>query len=284
MIKKMLAMGLLVGAAAAQAFVPQAGTWVVDAETNGQPGRGFGLEVQNSTLVMLVYAYESTGAPTFYLTSGPLLNDQFSGALMQYRNGRYLGSEDRVGVETGSAGTVTMRFVSGTQGFITLPGEPEKAISRFNFASPAGPDGLKGLWLFTPLNSATPTADFVTLETDTGPSETGNGLVISPDGRVGCEHMVAGELAGTVLCIHLTSEGDLDHGYQFVYSVNDGEGIQFDRTVSTSVPAVMRRVGNASYQGTGIYLKSADAKPASEATLQNLRKQFKSFASGVAKR
>ena len=49
----------------AHAFVPSAGTWVVNDELNGKPGRGLAIDVQNHVLVMQMYAYEKNDQPTF---------------------------------------------------------------------------------------------------------------------------------------------------------------------------------------------------------------------------
>lgn len=277
MMKKLLAIGMLVGASATQAFAPQAGTWVITAENNGQPGRGFGLDVQNSTLVMQMYGYESSGSPTFYLTAGALTNNQYAGPLMQYRNGRFFGSGERNGQEAGNAGTVKMRFVSGTQGFITFPGEAEKEISRFSFAYPAGPDGLKGVWLFSPLDTVTPSADFFRLEQNIGATDGGNGLVVSSNGRVGCEHQTKGALAGSVLCIRVNSSGKLDRAYQMVYSVNEGEGLLLSPSGQPTALAVMRRLTNSKDSGTGVLHKHSEAQELSEADALNLRSEFEAL-------
>ena len=134
MWKKCLMTMALAGVTASHAFAPHTGTWIVTSEANGKPGRGLAIDVQGNTLVMQMYAYDANGNATFYMTSGTIANNQFSSALNKYRGGRYLGSGDLIGQDAGSAGTVSLRFDSGTTGFITLPGEPEKAINRFNFA------------------------------------------------------------------------------------------------------------------------------------------------------
>ncbi len=283
MLKKVALVAALMSAGLAQAFAPQAGTWVVDAENNGQPGRGFGLDVQNSTLVMQMYAYESNGNPTFYLSAGQYKNNAYSGQLNQYRGGRYLGSGDRNGAEAGSAGTVSMRFTSGTTGFITFPGEQEKAISRFSFAYAKDAASLRGIWMFSPLNSLTPTSDFVQLQTVTSATSSGNGMVISTDGTFGCENQTSGELKGTVLCVRVSSSGTLLRAYQMIYSVNDGEGIYVNGTGSSSSSAVMRRLANTSMEGTGPILKNAEEQEVSEANVLNLQEQLSAFAATLIK-
>jgi len=128
-LKKFAVVGALLGTSLAYAFAPQTGTWIMTSEVNGKPGRGLAIDVQDNTLVMQMYAYDASGNATFYMTSGTLANDRYSAPLNKYRGGRYLGSGDLSGKEDGSAGTVSIRFESGTKGYITLPGEAEKEIS-----------------------------------------------------------------------------------------------------------------------------------------------------------
>lgn len=259
--KKIVLLGALLGTGLAQAFSPQSGTWIVTSEQNGKPGRGLAIDVQDNTLVMQMYAYDTNGNATFYITSSTLANDRYSAALNKYRGGRYLGSGDLTGKEDGSAGTVSMRFESGTKGFITLPGEAEKAISRFNFAYGNDQQGLKGIWLFSPLNSTTPIGDFVRLEKTHAPGENGNGLITTAEGTFGCEYQVKGSGAGTVICAKVTLAGKLLYGYQFTYSVNEGEGY-YVKSASQGSLATMRRLGNRAGIGTGITIKT---EPSDEA-------------------
>ena len=254
-IASLLGAATILSAGPACAFMPQAGTWVVTSENNGQPGRGFGIDVQNNTLVMQMYGYEASGSPTFYLSAGTLTNNQYSAPLNTYSGGRYLGSGDRTGAQTGDAGNVLMRFESGTVGYITFPGETEKQIQRFSFAYNTSPESLKGIWIFSPLNSLTPTSDFVKLTNVASATANGTGLVISTDGRMACEHQILGSAAGSVLCVRLTTAGKLERGYPFTYSVNDGEGLYVNGAGTTSSIAVMRRLGNSSDIGTGITIK-----------------------------
>lgn len=254
--KKIVLVGALLGTGLAQAFSPQSGTWIVTSEQNGKPGRGLAIDVQDNTLVMQMYAYDTNGNATFYMTSGTLANDRYSAALNKYRGGRYLGSGDLTGKEDGSAGTVSMRFESGTKGFITLPGEAEKEISRFNFAYGNDPQGLKGIWIFSPLNSLTPTSDFLKLEKVQAATANGNGLITTAAGTFGCEYQVSGSAAGTVICAKVSAAGKLLGGYQFSYSVNEGEGYYLNSAGARASIATMHRVANRSDVGTGIVLKT----------------------------
>jgi len=213
-LKKIAVVGALLGTSLAYAFAPQTGTWIMTSEVNGKPGRGLAIDVQDNTLVMQMYAYDASGNATFYMTSGTLVNDRYSAPLNKYRGGRYLGSGDLSGKEDGSAGTVSMRFVSGTKGFITLPGEAELA-----------------------------------------PTQDGNGLVTTAEGTFGCEYQVKGTAAGAVVCAKVTVTGRLQYGYQFNYSVNDGEGYYVSPSSQVYL-ATMRRLTDRAGTGTGIVLKS----------------------------
>lgn len=282
--KTLAVVGALLGAGTAYAFMPQAGTWIVTSENNGQPGRGFGLDVQETTLVMQMYAYEANGSPTFYLSAGAISNNRFSAPLNEYRGGRHLGGGDRSGTQTGTAGNVSMRFESGTKGYITFPGEPEKEISRYNFAYSASPASLRGIWLFSPLNTTTPTSDFVQLSSIHSATTDGNGLVMSTDGRMGCEHQVSGGAAGTVVCARITTTGKLERGYSFTYSVNDGEGIYINGAGSATSIAVMRRLGNAAGTGTGVLIKNkaeSELSDTAQVDMESMRTQIEALAAQV---
>jgi hypothetical protein len=130
----------------AQAFAPEAGLWAVDSEVNGQPGRGFQIDLQGSTLVLTFYGYNDDGSAQWYLAAGGLNGTDFSASLEKYRGGMAFGRNPAAAVGAGSAGTVAMSFRDATHGTITLPGETPKSISRLNFARPANPRSLVGAY------------------------------------------------------------------------------------------------------------------------------------------
>lgn len=262
MLKKWMALGCLVGASMAHAFVPQTGTWVVSEELNGKPGRGLAIDVQDTTLVMQMYAYDASGNATFYLTSGTINNNQYSGALNKYKGGRYLGSGDRSGQDAGNDGVVSMRFESGTVGYIKFPGEAEKQISRFNFAYGANPQSLKGAWLFASGNDNASSSDIVGLVKDIGPTSYGTGTVTTQDGRFACENMVRGPNAGRVVCVKLNASGALTRIFAFYYSVNDGEGWAGPTATTANDMLFVRRITNANIKGTGIFHRSGEVQDA----------------------
>lgn len=262
MFKKILATAAIAVTGLAHAYTPQTGTWIVSSELNGKPGRGLAIDVQGTTLVMQMYAYDASGNSTFYLTSGTIADHKYSGTLNKYRGGRHLGSGDLSGQEIGNDGVVSMRFLSGTKGYIKFPNEAEKEISRFNFSYSSSPDSLKGIWLLTSIGSISNQADFVKLEMAMDATSTGSGMVATKDYRFACENIVKGALSGTVLCIKLSASGTLSRGYNFIYSVNDGEGVSGPASAPSNDALVVRRLTNIAADGTGVVIKNSDASEA----------------------
>lgn len=119
----------------AAAATPDTGLWIIDAENNGQPGRGLQIEVQNNTLVMTFYGYLPSGAAQWYLAAGALNGSSFSGSPERFAGGTAFGQPHVPAQAVGSAGTVTMSFTDSSHGTITLPGESAKAFSRLQFGS-----------------------------------------------------------------------------------------------------------------------------------------------------
>lgn len=116
---------------AAREFTPQAGLWMIPSENNGQPGRGFSLDVQGNTAFLQVFNYEKSGAATFHTAVGQL-DDAASMTvpLLRFKGGRFFGGPPQDAVEDGSAGNVTVKFTDGLNGQIQFPGEASQAISR----------------------------------------------------------------------------------------------------------------------------------------------------------
>lgn len=137
-MSKFLSLGVfatatLLWASTASAVQPQNGFWAIEGELNGQPGRGFQVDVQGDTLIFSYYGYRPDGSATFYLASGKYENNSYTGRLVEYQGGTSIGQAFRNGTESGSPGNFNIRFVDSTKGFLSLPGEETKKISRFTF-------------------------------------------------------------------------------------------------------------------------------------------------------
>lgn len=268
--KKLAAVALLTGASLAQAFAPQSGTWVVTSEVDGRPGRGFGIDVQNATMVMQMYAYESSGQSTFYLAVGEVVDNNVTASLNKYNGGRYFGSGARSGTDAGSAGNVSIRFTSGITGFIKFPNENEIAISRFNFGYGAVPESLRGFWTLNSIGSEGLQSDLVELTKNLGATANGNGLMANVGETFGCEHQVRGTLAGNVLCVKVNASGQLLRSYVLIYSVNEGEGYSQASANSTQQSLQVRRITTPKGVGTGLFYKDAEQSAGSSALQQQV--------------
>ena len=272
----------------ALAWGPQTGIWSVTAEKNGKPGRGFNIDVQDDTLVMQVYAYERNDAPTFYLTSGKLVDNRFVGTLNKYRGGRYVGSGDLVGQEDGNEGQVRMRFVSGVKGYIQFPGEPEKEISRFLFGEHTTQASLRGIWMLTTIARAGAkydTVDYFALEIPSAGTANGTGTLYSKDYEYSCEHLVKGANAGLVLCVRFYDDGSARRANFFHLSVKDGEGYSYNPAQSNPADDNLhvKRVTNTAGDFTGMYLKSAPVNIDPE-RLERMRQTMEAIAQVPANR
>ncbi len=262
--RKLMLAALLCSAGLANAFMPQAGTWVVTSEVDGKPGRGLAIDVQNDTLLMQMYAYEASGQPTFYLAVGQVSDSKATAPLTRYTGGRYFGSGALSGAEAGNPGNVSLRFTSGTTGFVQFPNEPEKAIARFQFGYPAQASSLKGYWVFNSIGNQGLSTDVVELTQALTATSNGNGILASSDNLFGCEHQTRGSLAGNVLCARVSFNGTLQRSYLMQYSVNEGEGYSVTANSSNQQMLLVRRITDPRGTGTGLTWKSQESEKSAE--------------------
>lgn len=206
------------------AFMPVTGLWNISAEVNGQPGRGMMIEVRNESLFLTYFGYRPDGSSVKYNASGPLINNSFTGDLVEYEGGPVIGGIYHPASLKGSIGYVTLSFTSGTRGTLTLPGDTPKAISKNALWATEDADGLLGTWLITSTIGTTPFISRVVLNTKLGQATAnGNGAVMSSTGKYVCEFQVSGTLAGAVLCVNMNTPY-LD-AYAFKFSGDRGTGV-----------------------------------------------------------
>lgn len=93
-------------------YPAQAGTWVINKELDGKPGRGLAIHAQGNIFFMQVFGYEKNGDATFYTATGQMDGNTVTAPLMRYRGGRSFGGEARDAVEDGSPGAVTVSFAN----------------------------------------------------------------------------------------------------------------------------------------------------------------------------
>jgi len=144
-----LCLSAFVPLTSAQDVTPQAGTWAIDEEVNGEPGRGFQMDIQNDVLVLYFYGYEPSGESTYWLAAGTFQkgSNELTMDLGAYAGGMAFGDPFKNATYLGPQGKVTIRFSGIAHGEICLPNESCKAISAFNFGYPDSAEAVLGAWL-----------------------------------------------------------------------------------------------------------------------------------------
>jgi hypothetical protein len=121
------------GGVGRNSITPRSGLWAITAEVDGQPGRGFQIDLRGGLLVLTVYGFDALGQGRFWLASGAYHDSGFREVLRAYEGGTAFGAAFQPARVAGAAGEVVLSFSSETEGTITLPGESAKAISLFRF-------------------------------------------------------------------------------------------------------------------------------------------------------
>jgi hypothetical protein len=237
----------LVLAGSAAAFQPRTGLWWNPSES----GSGYNIDVQDGTLVVTIFSYQTSGAAQWYLASGPLINDQhsFTGTLDTYAGGQCISCpySGRPAI-TGSDGAISIAFATETSATVTLPGGRTTPIQPFNFGIGDPPDGLLGEWVFAYDVGGITQAHRFNLTSLQGPSSpSGNGMAIDPSRLAVCELQVSGTLAGLVICAQADSRGNLLSGMYFRFGLDEAYG---GYTISPPTPSGTR------YPMTGFKVRS----------------------------
>jgi subtilase family serine protease len=117
-------------AAGPAAGMPQTGWWWNPAES----GRGYFLEVQNSTLFMSAFMYNAAGQATWYISQGPMTSTaQYQGQLLACSGGQTLTGPYQAPSCAINAGTVQIQFTSQTTASMILPSGTAIPLQRFTF-------------------------------------------------------------------------------------------------------------------------------------------------------
>ena len=269
-----LVMGLfgLVVSQCATAFttMPQDGIWGVDSETTLAVGRAFVLETAGPVTVVTFYNYNAAGAPTFYVGGGLLsTTNTVAVNFSEPRGGTCLGCVATSGSLLSSPGAALFEFTSSTTGFVTLPREARKAISKANLGFAAAPNGLIGGWAFTYLTGPTSQAlaDYAQLTTVSPGTSSGSGIVSNSTNTIGCELQVSGTLAGYVFCIKALTSGGVDKQMLMKWFGHHMDGVWQSATSTTNNVFTARRIFGGSDQ-YGLKREAVMVSPATAAALR----------------
>lgn len=203
-------------AVVAHAFTPRTGHW----NNLSENGSGYNIDIQNGVLVITVYSYQQSGAPQWYIASGPMTNDQhtFSGTLLKLTGGQCIScAYNGLPALAGNDGPISINFTSETSAVLTLPGARTTTIHPFNFGFGDPPQGLHGEWVYVETIGNLYFVDHYTFATDIGPTANGSGVVLDITGTAACELQTTGTLAGFVFCAHWTDTSLATVADQYVY-------------------------------------------------------------------
>lgn len=176
-------------------LMPINGTWVVEDELTGKPGRGLALDIQGSTAILQVYNYRADARPTFHMGSAAYLSKGTKPPttaatipMDEYAGGHSLGGAKQSARLRKHAGDAQLEFAYQrsddkpleewmwwTAGQLQLPQEAPVRIRRLQLERPANfAEDMLGQW-FLPVVQKT-----ITLTRADGDT------VTSADGLVVC--------------------------------------------------------------------------------------------------
>lgn len=104
---------------------PQIGNWSNPTEL----GTGYTFDYKHGVLVVVFFSFEPSGAAQWYIASGRLTGNTFTGSLDKFVGGQCISCSFSNPVSAGSAGTVTIVFSSATLATMYLPGGRVTQIS-----------------------------------------------------------------------------------------------------------------------------------------------------------
>ncbi len=264
--------------------LPVDGLWSVVSEQNLTVGRAFNVEMSDKLVVVTMYTYNAQGAPTFYVGASALSATNTAAiALSEPQGGTCLGCPPTSGRLLSSPGTATFEFTNSTTGFVTLPGEARKAISKGAITRPTGPDSFRGTWALSFIVDSTLTVgDAPSFTVNLAASSTGSGLMASADGKTGCEAQTSGSLVGSVLCVKVTSSTTTDKAMILKMFGDKMDGLWYYRS-NLNVPYLFTSHRIANSDGSSLILKRAASEPsASNADFDALRTAIREAASQLA--
>ena len=148
-------------------LMPINGTWIVEEELTGKPGRGMALDIQGNTAILQVYSYRADQQPTFHIGSARYASKgantfatTASIPMDEYAGGRSLGGAPQSAQLRHQAGNAQLEFAYQkstdkpmedwmwwTVGQLQLPQESPVRIRRLQLEKPASAvEELLGHW------------------------------------------------------------------------------------------------------------------------------------------
>ncbi len=193
-------------------LMPFNGTWIVEDELTGKPGRGLALDIQGNTAILQVYNYRANQQPSFHMGSAAYVSKGLNSLatvasipLDEYAGGRSVGGALQSAQWHAHAGNAQLEFsyqkpdvsrpmeewIWWTSGQLQLPGEQPVRIRRLMLDRPSSfAEDMLGTWF---LNNVQTTVDLVRVEGDS---------VTTADGSVVCKPAISipGQVNSSIHC------------------------------------------------------------------------------------
>lgn len=145
-MKFLLGLLLCLFSTVSNALTPESGWWWNESES----GRGFSIELQNNTIFMSGFLYDSAGAPFWFVTSAPYsqTTNQFEGDMLSLRGGQCITCTYKPAILQPTVGRIKILFSSPSTATITWPGGT-LPITRQIYGVSSGIDRLFGTFAFS---------------------------------------------------------------------------------------------------------------------------------------
>ena len=162
---------------------PTVGIWWNPNES----GRGYQIDIQNETMLVTTFIYQSNGAPIWYLSSGTfdVNSGTFHSTYDSYSNGQCFGcAPGHPVVHSGDGGPITITFHSNVTATLTYPGGSTEIVKYlYGFSSPL--NVLFGEWSYSFLVAGLLGGDWIIFN-DIATDTSGNSYAVGfDDGGLG---------------------------------------------------------------------------------------------------
>lgn len=175
--------------APALAMLPDSGLWGNTAES----GRGFTIDIQNSTLVLTGYIYDAYGNPMWIVSAGQMSSDSvYSGSYSTFSGGQCLGCAYQSPTQH-VEGTLSLNFIHERLATLTI-GSLVINITRTDVGMGGSPDYLFGEWALVD-GSSQFFAERLTFDKDSAPADgSAHSAAGNRSGWTGGNYTVLGKL------------------------------------------------------------------------------------------
>jgi hypothetical protein len=129
------------------AINPETGLWW----NANESGRGFNIELQDNTMVITGYVFNSNGTQLWFLSAGPYnqTTNTFTGPMTSFTGGQCITCTYRPATAvTPSLGNMTINFPTTSTATMTWPGGTV-ALKRTIYGVAENIEKLRGLWTFS---------------------------------------------------------------------------------------------------------------------------------------